>query len=69
MIFTNAKTIYDHLKPTLRDFNPDLFIVHVGTNDLSFNETISEIVKIVYLADSVKKASSNIVISSIVTRD
>ena len=31
--FTAAKTIniYDHLKPILRDLNPSLFIIFVGT--------------------------------------
>ena len=43
--FTTAKTIdmYDHLKPTLQDFNPDLFIIYVGTNDLPLNKTSNEI--------------------------
>ena len=43
--FTTAKTIdlYDHLKPTLRDFNPGLFSIHVGTNDLALNKTSNEI--------------------------
>ena len=56
--FTTAKTIdvYDHLKPTLRDFNPGLFMIHVGTNDLPLNkiriETAEEIVN---LPEFVKK--------------
>ena len=43
--FTTAKTIdmYDHLKPTSRDFSPGLFIIHVGTNDLLLNKTSNEI--------------------------
>ena len=56
--FTTAKTIdmYDHLKPTLRDFDPGLFIIHVGTNDLPLNKTSNEIAEeIVNLAESVKK--------------
>ena len=28
-----------YTKPTRRDFNPDLYIVHVGTNDLSLDGT------------------------------
>ena len=63
--FITAKTIdmYDHLKPTLRDFNPGLFIIHVGTNDLPLNKTSNKIAEeIVNLAESVKKPSSNIVI-------
>ena len=62
--------MYDHLKPTLRDFNPGLFIIHVGTNDLPLNKTSNEIAEeIVNLAESVKKPSSSIVISDIVTRE
>ena len=70
--FTTVKTIdiYDHLKPTLRDFNPGLFIIHVGTNDLPLNKTSNEIAEeIVNLAESVKKPSSSTVISDIVTRE
>ena len=60
--------MYDHLKPTLRDFNRGLFIIHIGTNDLPSNKTSNEIAKeIVNLAESVKKPSSNIVNSDIVT--
>ena len=35
--FSSAKPIdiEDHTKPTKRDFNPDLYILHAGTNDLS----------------------------------
>ena len=62
--------MYDHLKPTLRDFNPGLFIIHVGTNDLPLNKTSNEIAEeIVNFAESVKKPSSSIVISDIVTRE
>ena len=34
--FTTVKTIdmYEYLKPTLQDFNPGLFIIHVGTNTI-----------------------------------
>ena len=60
----------DHLKPTLRDFNLGLFIIHVGTNDLPLNKTSNEIAEeIVNLAESVKKPSSSIVISDFVTRE
>ena len=62
--------MYDHLKPTLRDFNPGLFIIHVGTNDLPLNKTSNGIAEeIVNLAESVKKPSSSIVIPDIVTRE
>ena len=62
--------MYDHLKPTLRDFNPGLFIIHVGTNDLPLNKTSNKIAEeIVNLAESVKKPSSNTVISDIINRE
>ena len=69
--FTTAKTIdiYDHLKPTLRDFNPGLFIIHVGVNHLPLNKSNETAEEIVNLAESVKKPRSNIVISDIVTRE
>ena len=61
--FRTAKTIdiYDHLKPTLKDFNPGLFIVHVCTNDLPLNKTSNETAeKIVNLAESVKKPAQTL---------
>ena len=61
--FTTAKTIdmYDHLKPTLRDFNSVLFIIHVRTNDLPSNKTRNEIAEeIVSLAESVKKPAQTL---------
>ena len=70
--FTTAKTVdmFDHLKPALRDFNPGLFTIHVGTNNLPLNKTSNEIAEeIVNLTKSVKQPSSNIIISDIVTRE
>ena len=39
--FSSATTIdmEDYTKPTKRDFIPDLYILHVGTNDLSLDDT------------------------------
>ena len=70
--FTTAKTtdIYDYLKTTLRDFNPGLFIIHVGTNDLPSNKASNNIAdEIVNLVGSMKISSSNIVIKNIVTSE
>ena len=70
--FTIAETIdmYDHLKPTLRDFNSGLFITHVGINGLPLNKAINEIAEeIANIAESLKKPSSNTVISDIVIRE
>ena len=69
-LFTTAKTInmYDHLKPTLRVFNPGLWIIYVDTKNLPFNKTHSEIAEeVVNLAESVKKSTSNIAILEILT--
>ena len=40
--FSSPKTIEmeDYTKPTKRDFNPDLYMLHVGTNDLSLDDTL-----------------------------
>ena len=61
--------MYNHLKHTLRDFNPDVFITHVGTNDIPLNKTNIEVPEdIVKLAKTTKTNSENIVISNIVPR-
>ena len=40
-LFSSAKTIdmEDYRKPTKRDSNSDLYTLHVGTNDLSLDDT------------------------------
>ena len=62
--------MYDHLKPTLRDFNPDVFIIHVGTNDIPSNKTTIEVPEdIAKPAELTKTNSENAAISKIVSRD
>ena len=41
--FNSAKVrcMYDHVKPTVRDFDPDHIILHCGTNDLNSDTTSS----------------------------
>ena len=43
--FSTSKTIdmYDYKKPTQRDFKPEIFILHVVTNDLPLNKPPKEI--------------------------
>ena len=43
--FLSAKTIdmLDYIKPTQRDFSPDVYLQHVGTNDLSSNQSPEQI--------------------------
>ena len=66
---STAKTIemYDYIKATLRDFKPEIFIFHVGTNDLALNKSPKEISEdIVTLAESMKTENNKIIVSSIV---
>ena len=39
--FSSVKAIdmEDNTRPTKRDFNPDLYILHIGTNDLLLDDT------------------------------
>ena len=62
--------MYDHLQSTLQAFSPGLLIIHAGNNDQPLNKASNKIAQeILNFAKSVKKTSSNIVISSIVTRE
>ena len=69
--FSSAKTedMHDYLKPTKRDFNPNIFILHAGTNNLSTNDSPEMIPdKIVETAKSIKKEDNSVVYSAIVPR-
>ena len=70
--FLSAKTIdmLDYIKPTKRDFNPDVCLLHVGTNDLSSNKSPEQIsMDILNLANSLKLDNNTVIVSSIVPRD
>ena len=70
--FLSAKTIdmVDYIKPTQRDFNPDVYLLHVGTNDLSSNKSPEQIsLDILNLANSPKLYNNTVIFSSIVPRD
>ena len=45
--FSSAKVrgLHDHVKPTVRDFNPDHIIPLCGTNDLKSEQTPSQIAR------------------------
>ena len=69
--FSSAKTrcMHDHVKPTIRDFNPEHIIIHVGTNDLNSEKTASQIASsIIELATSLKNKTNKIYTSLIVPR-
>ena len=61
--------MYDYIKPTQRDFKPEIFILHVGTNDPPLNKSPKEILEdIVTLAESMKTENNKIAVSSILCR-
>ena len=70
--FLSAKTVdmVDYIKPTQRDFIPDVYLLHVGTNDLSSNKFPEQISRdILNLANSLKLDNRTVIVSSIVPRD
>ena len=70
--FLSAKTIdmLDYIKPTKRDFNPDVYLLHVGTNDLSSSKSPEQIsMDILNLANSLKLDNNTVIVSGIVPRD
>ena len=65
----NTRCMHDHVKPTIRDFNPEHIIVHMGTNDLDSEKTASQIASsIIELATSLKNETNKIYVSLIVPR-
>ena len=69
--FSSAKTedMHDYLKPTKRDFDPNIYILHVGINNLSINDSPEMTVdKIVETAESLKTEDNNVILSAIVPR-
>ena len=65
-LFNSAKVrcMHNHVKPTVRDFDPDHIILHCGTNDLNSDRTSSQIAKeITDLALSLKSEKNRISIS------
>ena len=59
----------DYTKPTKRDFNQDLYILHVGTNDLSL-DVMPEVISscIIDTAKSLMTEKNKLIISNSVSR-
>ena len=69
--FLAAKTVhmFDYVKPIQRDFDPDAYILHIGTNDLTTDKKPDEICSEISRLVKVLKINKNkIVISAIVPR-
>ena len=60
----------NYIKPTQRDFNPDVYLLHVGTKDLFSNKSPEQIsLDIFNLANSLKLDNNTVIVSSIIPRD
>jgi len=63
-----TKAMYHHAVPAM-EFNPDLVILHVGTNSLRGSDTEGQIADdIVNLANQLKTDNNEIIVSSIIAR-
>ena len=59
----------DYLKPSIK-YNPDVFLLHCGTNDLRSEKNATEIAtEIISLANKLKKGENEIIISGLVERN
>ena len=70
--FFLAKTIdvVDYIKPTQRDSNPDVYLLHVGTNELSSNKSPEQIsLDILNLANYLKLDNNTVIVASVVPHD
>ena len=58
---------YDHVKPTIQEFNPNHIILHVGTNELKSSKTASQIsTSVIDRALSLQSETNAVAISLIV---
>ena len=66
-VFPAAETedMKDYINPTRRDFDPDLYIFHAGTNDLSLDKPDAEIAAdIINVAEPLKSTHGNNTVSA-----
>ena len=61
--------MYDYVKPTIREFNPNHIILHVETNELKSSKRASQISRsVIDLELSLKSETNTVTISLIVPR-
>ena len=60
--------MYDHTETTIREFNSNHRILHVGTNELKSTKTASHIRPVIDLALSLKSDTNAVTIALIVSR-
>ena len=70
--FSSAKTsdMEYYITPTKRDFDPGIYILHLGSNDLTLDDTPEEITEHIanIIATSLKTENNTVVNSNIVPR-
>ena len=68
--FLAAKSVdmLDYVKPIKRDLDPEVYVIHIGTNDLGTDKTPDEISEILRLIKELKTDKNKIVVSTIVPR-
>ena len=69
--FLTAKSVdmLNYVKPIKRDFDPEAYLIHIGTDDLGTDETPDEIFsEILRLIKELERDKNKIVISTIVSR-
>ena len=70
-LFSGAKVscMFDHVKPTIREFNPNHIILHIRTNELKSSKIASQISRsVIDLALSLKSEKNTVTISLTVPR-
>ena len=59
----------DYIKPTKSDFDPNLYITHIGTNDLSLEDSPKAILEQeIETTEYLKTETSIVVVSNIIAR-
>ena len=65
---TKISCMMDHVKPTLRDINPDHIVLHAGTNDLRTENRASQIAKATSLKNDRNTVTVSVTVSGTIPR-
>ena len=64
------RCMVDYIKPTIRNENPDIIVLHAGTNNLASDDTAIQICNdMINLASSIRDKGIKVVLSLIVPRN
>ena len=65
---TKAVNMFDYVKAIQRDFNPDAYILHIGTSDLTTGKKPDEIFSEILRLVKVLKTNKNQIVISTISR-